>query len=127
MEQLDKEVLLAKAKRNYPIGTKFISPIGKHECEIINDSVEFLYNETKDFIWLLMGHIGKGNRVYEKGIWAEIIYTQKKHDGYIVPFDLYGGRIKKGSIYIKEKDSSFYKPKGEDNIDFLLPIEIVES
>lgn len=128
MEQLTKDELLAKAKEMYPIGTKFISPIGGHECTIIDDTVKFIYSES-DFIYLSGGHTGRGNRVYEKGKWAEIISAPKQHDGYIVPFDIPSESLKKGDV-LRHKhglDDDMFENIVVLNSSYCLPPEWVET
>lgn len=48
--------------------------------------------------------------------------------GYLAPEDLYGGEVKKGTIYIKCHNSAYYQPNGYKDINnIILPKEIVEQ
>jgi hypothetical protein len=58
---------------------------------------------------------------------SQVIFEDEKEiEGYLTPFDMYGGKIKEGSIYIKEGDSYI----NNNNIRgclYPLPPEIVEK
>lgn len=128
MKQLDKEALLAKAKRDYPIGTKIKSITGK--IFISSGKIEIergknIYVEDKD----RYVHLVYFSDISDK--WAEIISTPKEHDGYILPFDIFDGNLKKGEVIRNKKDGFSNKNTWEDidvlNSYIVLPSEWVET
>jgi hypothetical protein len=51
---------------------------------------------------------------------------QRKVIGYATPIDMYGGRIKKSTLY-KSGNAYWYYPNGDDATDCFLPAELVEA
>lgn len=67
---MEKETLLAEAKRRYPKGTKFLSALSGSEKANISDG-QMVYEKTASYESVY----SKGMCVYLNGQWAEIIST----------------------------------------------------
>jgi hypothetical protein len=127
---MEKEegLLLAKAKRDYPNGTKFKSAIGK--VEGITNGVIFIddfgiftkVDDSEDGSKSLMLYSLKEKK------WAEIIPEPTQHDGYIVPYDIKGLGIKKGDlIRLRVHHSDTYQIIGVNQSFINIPHEIVNT
>lgn len=58
--------------------------------------------------------------------WKELI-TYISDDNYVAPFDLFGGRVKMGDVFVKYEFGEGYVPKGKEINEYILPSEIVEK
>ena len=131
MEQLTKDELLAKAKETYKEGTEVIclhsgtkKTIGKYKPHSFADNND---------IWI-GSKPSLSIKIYDSlrgGKWAEIISTPRQHDRYIVPFDLFGGNLKKGTIIKlnvgKDFETGIETWDSGNGENWILPIEIVEN
>jgi hypothetical protein len=59
--------------------------------------------------------------MFNKGYWS--VEKERKIKGYKAPMDLYGGKVKKGDLYIQEGNKDYYNT----NKAFSLPKELVET
>lgn len=77
-----KSLLLEKAKKDYPVGSRFKSEKGGFECIVTDDTVLSIY--ANKFIYLTNGHTGIDSRSYQDGKWAEIIKEEFKVGDWII-------------------------------------------
>jgi len=73
---MNNEELLAKAKRDYPIGTIFKSAYDPERKGICKG--DFWYTSSVDGVFAQKKQKKNGEAVYYAGKWAEIIYSPIK-------------------------------------------------
>lgn len=74
-KSLSKEEILEKAKRDYPIGSKFIDLVNNATFTVKNQRFDNFGDESQLYVLVEQhkDHPNKGAKIYKNGKWAEII------------------------------------------------------
>ncbi|MES2829656.1 MAG: hypothetical protein V4687_15955 [Bacteroidota bacterium] len=142
MNQQDQNELLAKAARDFPIGTKFIIPVLLQNRQPVSDADHECYSvrtiTTADFKWGNADNIYADHRddeelengcVYYEGQWAEIV---SKPEGINIPsfnfgdnFEIHYSKLKSRYVDIKTPlDGAFYIYTTDTETDRMFNIKI---
>lgn len=111
--QKPKESNLEKAKRLYPEGTRFISPECGREYTVVfskdNDKYWDGVNENHDYVCVSTTESGLGEYLLYKGLWANIIKSEKPVSDKKTVLEICKEKYKEGMIVKDACDGKTFK------------------
>ena len=116
------------SNQKHPLWKKYIDWINKtYERGLIGDQRDCFYGATTSGIFCEKIAPSKTELITIE-YWAECVglSEEKKIIGYLAPFDMAGGKIKKGHLFVKCYDNNLYRSH-DCKQSMVIPKEIVES